>query len=375
VLIFIEIVTKLSIKNTKKFEDVMRSKVKISDIATRCGVSISTVSLVLNNKPGASEETRKRVFLAADQLGFPIKPTSTSTKIHQLTTIGMVVKTDLDMPPQANPFYSKVIVGIEDACRRNGINLLFASLPVDEKNRPLEVPQLLHNDIVDGLLMIGTYMDEMVMSISGKRTPPIVLVDGYSNNETYDVVISDNFHAAYQAVEHLILNGHRHIGLVGSDDNCFPSLKERRNGYLRALKENAISEVYIANFNINKSHGLQETISLLNENPMLSALFCINDDVGSAAIRAAQSLGKRVPEDLSIIGYDDTYIAANTHPALTTMHVDTIAMGRAAVHLLSLRLENPDSARMTLTIHPTLINRETVGVAHPSSMIKELSPS
>jgi len=216
---------------------------------------------------------------------------------------------------------------------------------------------------VDGLLMVGTFVDETITSISGKRTPPIVLVDGYSNTESFDSVISDNFRAAYQAVDYLIEKGHRHIGLIGGEECCYPSLKERRNGYLRAMKENGLTEIYIANFNINRSKGYEETISLLKEYPHLSALFCINDDVGSAAIRAVQTLGKRVPADISIIGYDDTYIAANTHPALTTMHVDTIAMGRAAVHLLSLRILNPESARMTLTIHTTLIERESVNRA------------
>jgi len=338
----------------------MKRKVKISDIARQSGVSLSTVSLALNNKPGVSQETRSRVLEAAAALEYPIKPAVTVGKSYRLTTIGMVVKIDPDIPPQANPFYSKVIVGIEDACRRKGINLLFATLPVDENNCPVEVPQLLYNDIVDGLLMVGTFVDETITSMSGVQVPPIVLVDGYSNTESYDTVISDNFRAAYQVVKYLIDKRHRHIGLVGSDENCFPSLKDRRNGYLRALKESEIGEVYIANFNINKSHGFQETISLLKEYPIITALFCVNDDVGSAAIKAVQDLGKRVPEDISIIGYDDTYIAANTHPALTTMHVDTVAMGRAAVHLLSLRLENPEAARMTLTIHPTLLERQSV---------------
>jgi LacI family transcriptional regulator len=87
----------------------------------------------------------------------------------------------------------------------------------------------------------------------------------------------------------------------------------------------------------------------------------MNDEVASTAIRAAQSVGRRVPDDLSVIGYDDTYIATNTHPALTTLHVDTVAMGRAAVELLELRRQNPDSARMTLLIHPYLIERDSVG--------------
>ena len=107
--------------------------------------------------------------------------------------------------------------------------------------------------------------------------------------------------------------------------------------------------------------GIRRQRHLLQENPHISALFCVNDDVGSHAIRAVNALGKRVPADVSVIGYDDTYIAVNTHPPLTTMHVDTTAMGRAAVHLLALRLANPEAARMTLTVHTILIERESVG--------------
>jgi LacI family transcriptional regulator len=349
----------------------MKEKVKISDIARQSGVSVSTVSLVLNNKRGISPETRLRVLKSAGELGYPIKPTVPQEKNNLMTTIGMVVKIDPDITPQANPFYSKVIVGIEDACRRKGINLLFVTLPVDENNCPLEVPQLLHNNLVDGLLMVGTIIDNNPAFIPHRHSIPIVLVDGYSSLESFDTVVSDNFRAAYQAVNFLIEKGHRHIGLVGGNENCFPSLKDRRNGYLRALKDKGISEFLMANFNINKSHGFPETITLLKEHSQITALFCVNDDVASAAIRGAQSLGRRVPEDLSIIGYDDTYIAANTHPALTTMQVDTVAMGRAAVHLLSLRLENPDSARMTLTIHPKLVERESVAVAQPQPFEKE----
>jgi LacI family transcriptional regulator len=341
----------------------MKKKVKISDIARRSGVSASTVSLVLNNKPGVSQDTRVRVLEIADELDYPLKAAPAIGKNVHLSTVGMLIKTDPDIVPQANPFYSKVIVGIEDACRLYGINLLFATLPVDENNHPIEVPQLLTHELVDGLLMVGTFVDETITSISDARTPPIVLVDGYSITESFDSVISDNFRAAYQAVAHLIEKGHRHIGLLGGEECCYPSLKERRNGYLRAMKEHDLSEVYIANFNINRSKGYEETISLLKEYPHITGLFCVNDDVGSAAIRAVQSLGKRVPADISVIGYDDTYIAANTQPALTTMRVDTVAMGRAAVQLLSLRILNPELARMTLTIHTTLIERESVSHA------------
>ena len=126
------------------------------------------------------------------------------------------------------------------------------------------------------------------------------------------------------------------------------------------MKENDLTQVYISNFNINRTKGYEETIALIQDYPHITALFCVNDDIASHAIRAVKALGKRVPVDISIIGYDDTYIAPNTHPPLTTMHVDTSAMGRAAMHLLALRIENPEAAPMTLTVHPTLVERESV---------------
>jgi LacI family transcriptional regulator len=338
----------------------MRRKAKISDIAQKGGVSLSTVSLVLNNKPGVSAETRTKILEIAKEVEYPVKFDQPSNKETSLKTVGMVIKTDPDIIPQANPFYSKVIIGIEDVCRRKGINLLFSTLPVDDNNHPIETPHLLSNPIIDGLLMVGTFIDETILSISSRSGPAIVLVDGYSDWDRFDTVISDNFGAAYHAVEYLLSKGHRHIGLVGSEADSYPSLKDRRNGYIRALKDHNINESYIADLNINKTKGYQETIKLLQTHPSITALFCINDDIAITAIRAAKYLGRQVPEDLSVIGYDDTYIALNTHPPLSTMHVDTLAMGRAAVHLLSLRRENPELSRMTLTIHPTLVERDSV---------------
>jgi LacI family transcriptional regulator len=339
-------------------------KVRLGDIARKSGFSLSTISLALNNKPGVSSETRERVFAIAEELGYTLRPGMAEEACSPLTTVGMVLKLDSDTSPQANPFYSRVMMGIEDACRRQGIQLLFATMPVDENNQPGELPSLLLNSDLDGLLMVGVCVHGTMFARSAAKDLPVVLVDGYSLDAAYDAVVSDNFRAAYQAVQYLIDRGHRYIGLAGSEEICFPSLKERRNGYFRALKENDISSTYTANFNIIQSKGYQETTRLLQEHPEITALFCVNDDVASYALRAAQGLGRRVPEDLSIIGYDDTVIALHTNPALTTMHVDAVAMGRAAVQLLALRISNPECACMTVTIHPTLVERESVSVPH-----------
>lgn len=338
----------------------MSEKTTINDVAEKSGVSIATVSLVLNNKPGVSQQTRERVLETANAIGYPIKAAPVSSLSSNLASIGMIVKSESSVSPEENPFYSKVMSGIEEACRRSDVSLLYAKLPVDQNNHPVEIPPLVYGTEVDGLLMVGAFVDATITSLPSKKIPPIILVDGYSDTDSFDTVISDNFKAAYDAVTYLIQQGHRHIGLIGSEDNSYPSLKQRRNGYLRALKENGIPQTYLAEFNINYSKGSVETIELLKTHPEITALFAINDEIAVNAMHSAQEIGLHIPEDLSIIGYDDIYLAVNTSPKLTTMHVDTAAMGRAAVHLLQLRTEHPDTARMTLTIHPELIIRGSV---------------
>lgn len=337
----------------------MSEKVTIQMIAQECEVSPTTVSLVLNHKPGVSGETRSRVLETAQALGYRQTLTPNNKISRRLSTVGIVVKTEPDLLPPSNPFYSQIIAGVDDACSDIGVNLLFSMLPVDENNLPTKIPPLIEETSLSGLLMVGTFIDQTIFSLFGEHMPPIVLVDGYSDTGSYDMVVSDNFGAAFQAVEHLIKAGHRHIGLVGSEQGCYPSISERRNGYLRALKEHDIPEIYIADFNINRSQGEDETIGLLRENPQITALFAVNDNVALGAIRGAHQVGRKIPEDLSVIGYDDTYLATSVAPALSTMSVDTLAMGRAAVHLLALRIEKPDAARITMTIHPTLIERDS----------------
>jgi LacI family transcriptional regulator len=338
----------------------MREKVTITDIAQESGVSPATVSLVLRNRPGVSDETRARVIEVAENLGYQVKPFLATSRNSRLQTIGMVVKTEPNLPARANPFYSHVILGVEDACRHSGIDLLLSTMPVDDSNRPLGVPQMLVRGATDALLMVGTFVDETILSISGRKMPPIVLVDAYAKTECFDAVVSDNFQAAWTAVDYLVRRGHQHIALVGSESDAYPSIKQRRGGYLRALRENGIAHTYIAEFNMMKETGYEATKRLLHKSPHITALFAVNDRVAIAAISAAQDLGRQVPHDLSIVGYDDVDFAGTSKPPLTTMHVDTIAMGRAAVLLLLNRIENPDSARMTLTIHPTMVERDSV---------------
>lgn len=344
---------------------------RLSDIARRSRVSTTTVSLVLRDKPGIPAETRARVLEAARALGYtpPHRKISASPsrsangnptrRIPALRTIGLIIKAIPHQIAAANPFYSYVVAGIEESCRRKRINMLYATLLVDENNLPVELPRLLTDQEIDGLLFVGTFVDETLQHVLEKQSVPVVLVDAYSNF-SYDSVVTDNESGAYEAVSHLIRHGHRHIGIVGSRPQSYPSIQERRAGYLRALKENQITSFYFADCLLEADAAHAATLDLLKTHPQITALFGCNDALAIEAMHVARALGYRVPQDISIVGFDGIDLGAHIQPTLTTMHIDKVGMGRMAVELLKNRAQNPEAERVTALVQPRLVERESV---------------
>lgn len=344
----------------------MARRVTLEDIARESAVSLATVSLVLRNKPGINEETRRRVLLAAQRLGYR-RSNGEGVPPLRLQRIGVLIKTRAGDPPQTNPFYAQVLAGIEAACRRLQINLLLATVPVDEDNHPEEVPRMLLEDELDGLLLVGAFVDATISRLLARPGRPVVLVDAYASDAGYDSVISDNFRGAYDAVSYLIARGHRHIGLIGSLPHTYPSLEERRRGYLQALQDHAITTPYFGDCHVYEHEAAQAALDLLQRSPQITALFCCNDLMALAALRALRQVGVRLPEDLSIVGFDDIESAAHVSPALTTMRVDKASMGRLAVQLLLNRADYPDASCVTTVLRPTLIERASV--AQPAARV------
>ncbi|HTP09973.1 MAG TPA: LacI family DNA-binding transcriptional regulator [Anaerolineae bacterium] len=335
-------------------------RVTLSDIAEKSDVSLTTVSLVLRNKAGSGipSETRQRVLETARDLGYRGKP---QLEVRQaVNQIGILLRAREDDLPLANPFYSTIFAGIEAACRQNRVNLLSATLPVDDDNYPLEIPRLLDGEHVDGLLLVGTFVDRTLAHLLGEKSVPTVLADAYSDSTAYDAVVTENYQSAHQAVSYLIEHGHRHIGIVGSLPRAYPSIRERRRGYSDALQKRDITTMYFADCHLRREEAFEATIRLLTQNPQLTALFGVNDDMAIVAMRAAQTLGKRVPQDISIIGFDDIDLAHLTIPTLTTMQVDKFSLGRTAVQTLINRVQGPDAPRVTVALGTRLIERQSV---------------
>jgi LacI family transcriptional regulator len=337
-----------------------KNRIKLFDIAQASGVSLTAVSLALGDKPGISQSTRIRVLEVARSLGYRFKAPVTITPSQALKTIGLLVKSSPEDEPHANHFYSYIIAGVEATCRQMGINLMFANLPVNSENYPVEIPQLLEKGEVDGILLAGAFVDESIGRILNNRISPVVLVDSYSKANTYNSVLSDNIHGAFQATEYLIRKGHREIGFIGAHDQAYPSFRDRRAGYRNALADYHLSQAYFADCSLNRGDIVAATLDLVTQHPHITGLVCVNDETAISAMYGLIEAGIRVPQDISIIGFDDIYLAESVVPSLTTMRVNKQSMGRLAVQLLFNQVFQADGGRVTSIFRPSLIERNTV---------------
>lgn len=337
------------------------ARITMADIAERSGVSLATVSLVLRDKPGVGSDTRQRVLEVARELGY-IPRQQHSPYAPALTSIGLILKAEPDRVPQANKFYSQVVAGIEMVCRRQHTHLLYATMTVDADSYPLELPRLLlEEDAADALLLVGAFLDETLIRVVGRRSVPIVLVDAYATSNGFDAVVSDNFAGACRMVTYLIEKGHRHIALVGSHPKAYPSIQERHDGYRQALSNHGISDHYVALCHlIDDEEIARATAELLRRSPQITAVFGVNDEVAIKVMDVARDLGRQVPQDLSVCGFDNIDLADCVSPSLTTMHVDKIGMGRLGVQLLINRVEHPESSPVRVIVCPELIERNSV---------------
>jgi LacI family transcriptional regulator len=333
----------------------------LRDIAKHADVALSTVSQVLNNKPSVSAEMRERVLQVAHELGYRQKVTSGFPIKSQLSTVGLLTKRFDGDALVVNPFYSYIIAGVERECQRHNMNLMYANIEVDERNRTLNWPSMLLNELVDGVIVVGAFLEETIADISRRTERNIVLVDAYSDDEVmFDSVLIDNFGGATSAMSHLIEQGHRHIGLIGSNPDSYPSILERRRGYLAALAQHGIADQYIEEGILDRPDAFEATVRLLRRAPHITAIFACNDNVAIGAMNAVRYLGLSVPDDVSIVGFDDIDLAQETMPALTTVHVDKLLMGTMALRLLRDRSEDPDRSAVKTVVTTQLISRMSV---------------
>jgi LacI family transcriptional regulator len=346
----------------------MANSITLQDVAKSAGVSIGTASQALNNRPSVAQDTRLRVIDAARTLGYPIKETDNGTSENPMSIIGLLTKHDYGFPFEVNAFYSYIQAGVESECRRHNLSLMFSNIEVDPANHPVVWPSMITEQHIDGLILAGTFIENTIGLLGQRVDIPIVLVDSYAPNLSFDSVVIENITGAITAVNHLIAQGHSHIGLIGWAKNSPPSINERFIGYNRALEAHNIVSHYVEESGLNREEGYRAATQLLQHVPEITAIFACNDLTAIGAIHAARDMGLAVPGDLSIVGFDNIDMAKEVTPALTTVHVYKTWLGIFGVRQLIARALNPEQPKTTTTIMTDLIVRESTGHSEKRSI-------
>jgi LacI family transcriptional regulator len=220
---------------------------------------------------------------------------------------------------------------------------------------------------VDGLILVGPNFTEPLARLLRQSAQSVVLVDSYAPHQAdFDSIVPPSVDGMALAVRTLIAHGHRHIGLIGTRPTAHPSILRRREGYLLALAEQGIRDVYIEDSALGDEEGIVAAMqSLLTRAPQITAIAAANDDTAFQVARAAQALGRSLPEDLSLVGFDDSRYAVSMTPTLTTISFDPVWLGRLAVETMLERAENPDRPPVTISPKAVLVERDSVRTLRP----------
>ncbi|EGR1123436.1 LacI family DNA-binding transcriptional regulator [Vibrio cholerae] len=327
----------------------------MKDIARLAGVSTSTVSHVINKSRFVSDEIAERVNNAAQQLNYAPSALARSLKMNRTKTIGMLVTTS------TNPFFGEVVKGVERSCYHQGYNLILCNTEGDNQRMKASINTLLQKRVDGLLLMCSTLEGERLDVFDRYPDIPIVVMDWGPILFASDKIQDNSLQGGYMAAKHLIECGHKEIGCI-TGPLIRHQAQMRYEGYKRALAEAgiAINPDWIVESDFECEGGYQAFKKLYQRGKLPSALFVSNDMMAMGVIQAASQRGFRVPDDLSLIGYDDVHIAKFMTPALTTIHQPKYRLGKAAIDTLLYRLENPDTTAQVVQLEPTLVVRNSV---------------
>ena len=328
------------------------------DVAERAGVSVTTVSHVINETRVVSDESRQRVLAAMDELGYQPNALARSLRRKETYTLGVIV------PDSADPFFAEIVRGIEDTSFQRGYTITLGNSDSD-LDKELLYTNALTEKQVDGILFLaaGGKSTEHIQSLH-KRGMPLVVVDRQTQNMTLDSVQIDNAWGGWVATRHLVELGHRRIGCITGPSDLTLSA-ERVTGYRRAMQEGQlrVDERLIVKGDFQYESGYQAAHYFVSLAEPPTAIFACNDLMAVGLVSAAQALGCLIPEDLAVVGFDDVRLASFINPPLTTIAQPKYDIGRIATTMLLERISNPDMPPRQQTLKTELIvRRSTVPV-------------
>src|SRR5690606_10482358 len=325
----------------------------IRDVARRAGVSVSTVSHVINGTRVVLPETKSRVLEAMQALNYTPNRLARSLRNRQTATIGVL------LPNSANPYFAEVLLGIETACFDLGYNVIIGNAIDDPEREQLYLKVLLSRQ-VDGVILISTGAYQESLELLRAYNTPFVLVDRASMLPDSDEIVTDNYVGGALATRYLLDLGHTRIGCITVPSTLTPSA-DRVTGYYDTLRSAGITPdpalILAGDFQPESGYAACQKLLRLKDPP--TAIFACNDLMAIGALRAIHEAGASVPDDISLVGYDDIPLASFIVSTLTTVAQPSRELGQMAVRRLVQRLQNPELPAERSVLPVSLVVRDS----------------
>jgi len=339
--------------NTETFRK-NRNRVTIADVAHHAGVSKMTVSRVINQKGEITEATRRKVLDAMDELGFRPNRIARSLATDKTLRIGLVV------PSLTNQYFGAILEGAEILLWEHGYHILLCHTGGDP-NREQAVMDIFEDHRVDGVIVLSASSSSEAMNECLSRQRAAVVINTEVDPQFAARIYTDEIKSMALAVNHLIESGRRHLGYVHFDIHTYAN-HERYRGFEAALKNAGFA--FDAEKQTRATQPYDPTMTqviseLLQTDPKIDGLVCFNSGIAARALQACAQLGRRVPDDVAVIGYDDIFMAELTIPSLTTVDLELPKeeVGALAAQMLLKRIENDDIQQEDVILEHKLIVR------------------
>lgn len=334
-------------------EEEITIKVSIRTISEVTGFSPATISNALNHKKGVNKETAKEIFKVANEMGYVNKQKILRIKLVIYKRNGLIIDN--------SPFFTNLLEGVETECRESGYEMMVSNLDKRSDSFEQRLDEILE-DAATAVIMLGTEaLDEDFEKLKDAKCP-IVILDSWCSSMAFNGVFINNIDSAKNAVENLIQKGHREIGYLRGEFRI-KAFDAREDGYSRALNQYGINrnEQYIVTLSTTMEGAYKEMLSYLSHKPNLpTAFFADNDMIALGAMKALIEKGYRIPEDISIIGFDDLDASEIATPRLTTIRVFKQEMGQMAVRRLFDVIRDGNAIKTKTQVCTEFIERDSV---------------
>lgn len=329
----------------------------LEEIARLANVSRSTVSRVVNGDPNVREKTRQQVQRVIQEAGFHPNRAARSLAGGRTHVLGLVIPRGVSRF-FTDPYFSILIQGVTSACNARDYSVMLWLAEPEHERRTIN--QVMYNGLIDGVIVTAMMMNDAIVQALVESPLPFILIGRYPETSKISYVDTDNLSGAYQMVAYLLRLGRQRIATITGPQNTYVGI-DRLEGYQRALRERGLvmQPELVVDGDFTEDGGYQAASTLLAQKP--DAIFAASDTMALGAMRAVRDAGRRIPEDIAVVGFDDLPFAARSDPPLTTVRQPIHRLGAMAVDTLLEQMDHPDAAPRRVVLPTELIVRTSCG--------------